>query len=164
MNIRYKVLCIGVNRVPGLKRLNYAEKDAQTTAKYFKTLKDKVDVTLLTGEKTTRANILNWVKECSRIQGKLTVIIFFAGHGSAEKDENEKKLERCLWINSNPDTGPGSHQLKTAEILNLLNNPLWIQKGSVYTNYFPTIQRIRANDCVKTICHHQCLGSKPGGP
>lgn len=124
MNIRYKVLCVGVNRVPGLKRLSCAEKDAQTTAKYFKTLKDKVDVTLLTGEKTTRTNIINWVKECSSIQGKLTVIIFFAGHGSAEQDENKKKLERCLWINSNPDTAPGSHQLKTSEILNLLNNPL----------------------------------------
>jgi hypothetical protein len=124
MNIRYKVLCVGVNRVPGLKRLNYAEKDAQTTAKYFETLKDKADVTLLTGEKTTRTNILNWVKECSRIQEKLTVIIFFAGHGSAEKDENEKKLERCLWIDINIETEPDAHRLKTSEILNLLNNPL----------------------------------------
>jgi hypothetical protein len=124
MNIRYKVLCVGVNRVPGLRRLNYAEKDAQTTAKYFKTLKNQADVTLLTGKKTTRTNIINWVKECSYIQGELTVIIFFAGHGSAEQDENKKKLERCLWINTNPDTGPGSHQLKTSAILNLLKNPL----------------------------------------
>ncbi|MGD2093174.1 MAG: caspase family protein, partial [Candidatus Aminicenantes bacterium] len=95
MNLKYKVLCVGVNRVPGLKRLRFAEKDAQTTAKYFETLKNQADVTLLTGEKATRTNILDWVKECSRIQGKLTVIISFAGHGSAEKDETRKKLERC---------------------------------------------------------------------
>ncbi|NIM15796.1 MAG: hypothetical protein GTO45_27685, partial [Candidatus Aminicenantes bacterium] len=126
MNNPYNVLCIGVNHVPvrRLSKLDYAEKDAKTVAKYFDTLKDKAHVTLLTGENATRTNVLNWVKQCSNIQGKLTVIIFFAGHGSAEKDENNKKLERCLWINSNLDTGPGSHQLKTSEILNLLNNPL----------------------------------------
>jgi hypothetical protein len=124
MNIRCKVLCVGVNRVPGLRRLRFAEKDAQTTAKYFETLKSQADVTLLTGKKATRTNILDWVKECRKIQGKLTVIISFAGHGSAEKDENKKKLERCLWINSNPDTRLDSHQLRTSEILNLLNNPL----------------------------------------
>jgi hypothetical protein len=123
---QFKVLCIGVNRVPvqGFHELRYAEKDARTAAKYFATLKDKAEVTLFTGEKATRENILDWVEDCSKIREELKIIIFFAGHGSAEEDENKKKLERCLWIDSNIDTEPDAHRLKTSEILNLLKNPL----------------------------------------
>jgi hypothetical protein len=123
MNLKYKVLCIGVNKVPGLRQLNYAEKDAYSVSKYVETLKNKADVTLLTRENATRINILNWVKECSTIQEELTVIIFFAGHGSAEKDEKTKSLERCLWIDGNFNVPFDSHQLKTSEVLKLLNNP-----------------------------------------
>ncbi len=124
MNLKYKVLCIGANKVPGLRKLNYAEKDACTVAKYFETLKEKADVTLLTGKNATRINILDWVKECSTIQEELTVIIFFAGHGSAEKNEKTKSLERCLWIDGNFNVPFDSHQLRTSEVLKLLNNPL----------------------------------------
>jgi hypothetical protein len=124
--LQYKVLCIGVNRVPvqGFHELNYAEKDAQTAAKYFATLKNKAEVTLYTGEKATRGNILDWVKQCGKTREELKIIIFFAGHGSAQEDESKKRLERCLWIDSNPGAEPGAHQLKTSEILNLLKNPL----------------------------------------
>jgi hypothetical protein len=124
MNLKYKVLCIGVNKVPGLRRLNYAEKDAYSVSKYFETLKNKADATLLNGKNATRINILNWVKECSTVQEELTVIIFFAGHGSAEKNEKTKSLERCLWIDGNSNVPFDSHQLKTSEVLKLLNNPL----------------------------------------
>ncbi len=124
MNNQYKVLCVGVNKVPGLPKLKYAEKDAQTLAKYFEALKDRADVTLLTGEKTTKKNIIKWIEECNTIQWELNVVIFFAGHGSAEKSEKTKSLERCLWIDGNFNVPFDSHQLKTSEILKLLNNPL----------------------------------------
>lgn len=125
-NHPYKVLCIGVNRVPlmGMRELDYAEKDARATAQYFKVLKDKAEVILLTGKDATRQNILNRVKTWSAIQTGLNIIIFFAGHGTAEKDENSKRLERCLWIDSNPNSDISSHRVKTSEILALLNNPL----------------------------------------
>jgi hypothetical protein len=87
MKERFKVLCVGVNKVLSFNRLNYAERDAETLAKYFETLKEKADVTLLTAKNATREKILAWVKECSAIQEELTVILFFAGHGSAEKND-----------------------------------------------------------------------------
>jgi len=127
MNNRYNVLCIGVNHVPvrGLSKLKYAETDACTVAKYFAALKNDAEVTLLNGTEATKTNILNWVRECSTIQEELTIIIFFAGHGSAEEDENEKKLERCLWIDSRDDKDMKAkdHKIKTSEILGLLDNP-----------------------------------------
>lgn len=122
--MKYKVLCIGVNQVPGLKKLSYAEKDAKTAAAYFSTLKDKSDVTLLTGKNATRENIIPWLTRCNAVEEELNVIIFFAGHGSAEKEEKTNTLSRCLWIDSRTNKGinKADHKIKTAEILSLLDN------------------------------------------
>lgn len=128
MKGQYKVLCIGVNGVRGKewKKLQYAEKSAYTAARYFEALKNKADVTLLTGKKATKTGITNWLNRCSAIPGELTVIIFFAGHASAEKNEKKETWERCLWLHNNEHTKtyPEQHQLKTIEMLKLLSNPL----------------------------------------
>ena len=124
MKEQYKVLCIAVNKVSGLDPLNFAEKDACSVSKYFETLKSNADVTLLTGKNATKKNILTWVEESNSIQKDLCLVIFFAGHGSAEKSETTNKLERCLWIDGNFNVPSDSHRLKTSEILELLNNPL----------------------------------------
>lgn len=120
---QYKVLCFGGNNVHCFAKLQYAERDARTVAAYFKVLKDKADVTLLTGNLATRPNIINWIKECNSIPRELNVIIYFGGHSSAEINENKKYLERCLWIDSNDHIAPEDHKLKTSEVLRLLNNP-----------------------------------------
>ncbi len=120
---RYKVLCIGVNNVPGLKPLYYTEKDACEVALRFSALKDMADITLLTGPRTTKQNILQWVNDCRKIKEEINIVIFFAGHGSAEPITSSQDLERCLWIDTSPSIPQDLHRLRISEILDAVDNP-----------------------------------------
>ncbi len=129
----YKILCIGVNNVPGngFKLLSYAEKNAADATKYFKTSSN--DVTLLTGEEATKTKILNWLNRINtdpelpgqdKSKEETTVILFFSGHASAKKNKKKNEWERCLWVHGNAGNDPDTQCLKMPEILNALNNPL----------------------------------------
>jgi hypothetical protein len=131
---RYKILCIGVNHVPGSgsKPLSYAKKNAAVAAAYFKTL-NNADVTPLTGNEATKTKILNWINKINtepevpgqdKSKEQTTVILFFSGHASATKNKSKKEWARCLWVHGNARNDLESLPLKMPEILNLLNNPL----------------------------------------
>lgn len=154
MTMQYKILCIGVNKVPvnHWKALQYAEKSAYTTARYFEALKNRAEITSLTGNQATRANVVNWLTQCNAIPGELTVFIFFAGNASAERkvkkektvkneeheeteeNENNETRERCLWLHgeehtrsrspSHSPSHPQDCRLTTTEMLALLANSL----------------------------------------
>ena len=125
MERQYRILCVGVNKVAetGFNELKYAEKNAAAAAAYFKNLNSD-SVTLLTGKETTKSRILGWIKKCNaELEKDLTIILFFSGHASAEKNRTNRELERCLWINGADHTGLEAHKLKTNEILNASDNP-----------------------------------------
>lgn len=126
MNQRYNVLCVGVNhaRLEGSDPLRFAEKDARCMAEHFETLKKKADVkiTRLTGAQATRKGIFDWLDHCNSLWEEQTVFIFFAGHGSAQKNDKKKSLERCLWIDGSDDD-PEEHKITTSEIMARLSNP-----------------------------------------
>jgi hypothetical protein len=127
MSERYEVLCIGVNKVPRKEweELKYAEKNAAVVAAYFKTLKN-AHVTLLRGKEATKPEIFNWmnkINKCTAEPEKLTVILFFSGRASAEKKDDLKGLQRCLWIAGSKHHNIDSCRLKTEEILKSLDNP-----------------------------------------
>jgi hypothetical protein len=130
----YKILCIGVNHVPGsgFKPLSYAEKNAADAASYFKTL-FHAEVTSLTGKEATKTKILNWLSRINtepgmpgqeRSREEITVILFFSGHASAKKNMRKKKWERCLWVHGETGNDLETLYLKMPEILKLLGNPL----------------------------------------
>jgi hypothetical protein len=126
MNPSYKILCIGVDTVPGsgMPGLTYPGKNAAAVARYFETLKEDADITLLTGKDATRENITRWITQCNADPGRLTVIFFFSGIGTAEKNKNNEKMERCLWIDSNHSADIDAHRLKLPAVLELFDNPL----------------------------------------
>lgn len=117
-NIRYKVLCIGINSASGGKNreLEYAKKDAHAVSEYFKTLKDDASVTLLDGQKATKEAVVNWCRQCNAITQPLTVVVFAAGHITTLEQEN--KLYRCVETADSEEAG----NLKIEELLELLNN------------------------------------------
>jgi hypothetical protein len=130
---RYKILCIGVNHVPGsgFKPLSYAGKNAANAAAYFKTL-NYAEVTSLTGKEATKTKIIRWLTRINTEPGmpgpdkskeETTVILFFSGHASAKKNKRKKEWERCLWVHGETGNDLETLYLKMPGILNLLNNP-----------------------------------------
>jgi len=127
MSERYEVLGIGVNNVSGKdwSELKYAEKNADVVATYFKALKN-AHVTLLRGNEATKLGIVNWmdkINKCSTDLEELTVVLFFSGRASAEKKDDPKGFQRCLWIAGSKHHNIDSCRLKTEEILKSLDNP-----------------------------------------
>lgn len=115
----YKVLCTGLNKLPikGVDKLNCAESDARAVAAYFEASSLVSDVTCLTGNNTKKADILQWLEESNNSPAETTVVLYFAGHGSASIDEEEKKLERCLYVDGNRYASHEPHILPVSEII-----------------------------------------------
>lgn len=128
MKRQYKVLCVGLDQVPGKpwKKLYTAEKSAYAAARYFKALGSHAQVTHLTGDQARKSEIFKWLVQCNSINQELTVILYFAGHASVCENKKNTKWQRCLWIlgDEQNSTHPEAHQLKTPEVMKILANPI----------------------------------------
>lgn len=86
-------LCVGINdyNFPDIPDLAYAENDATEVAKILESDYGFDKVTLLTGKKATKDNIINALadlQDSSKVQKEDGVVIYFSGHGATVKVNN----------------------------------------------------------------------------
>lgn len=122
----YHVLCIGSEREPGaaFQAPDSLKTNAKTVARYFRAIKNQAQITCLTGKDADKTSILNWLTSSNEIPGKTTVILYYSGHISVEKNTGNK-YQRSLCLES--QTAPGDNDktcgLTVPGILKKLTNP-----------------------------------------